>query len=60
MHDVKTYQKEVQLYREQYGGRHFTKEELEKIEGMLEWLKTHPYDARISLQTPTSPCQIGR
>jgi len=43
MHD-ETYQKEVQLYREQYGGRHFTKEELEKIECMLKWLKTHPYD----------------
>jgi hypothetical protein len=26
MLDVKTYQKEVELYREQYGGRHFTKE----------------------------------
>jgi hypothetical protein len=30
------------LYKEQYGGRRFTKEEQEKIEQMLELLKNHP------------------
>ena len=45
MSHVKAYQKEVQLYRQEFGGRHFTKEELEKIESMLEWLKNHPHDS---------------
>jgi hypothetical protein len=33
---------ETKLYREQYGGRSFTKEELEKVEQMLEWLRKNP------------------
>ncbi|MGC2573572.1 MAG: site-specific integrase, partial [Candidatus Nitrosopolaris sp.] len=39
--DFELYRKELRLYQEQYGGRRFTKAEPEKIERMLEWLKTH-------------------
>ena len=38
----KRYKEEVRLYRDQYGGRRLTKDELEKIEQMLEWMRAHP------------------
>jgi hypothetical protein len=39
MHDVKTY--EFELYLKQFGGRHLTKEEWEKLELMLKQMKSY-------------------
>ena len=44
VHHVKTYKKEVELFREQYGGRHFTKEERKRLEEFREQMDTLPDD----------------
>lgn len=36
------FQLQVELFREQYGGRHLTKEEWEKLKRMLEWMRKNP------------------
>ena len=40
--NVKFYRNEFELYVKQYGGRHLTKEEWEKLELMLEWMRKNP------------------
>ena len=44
MNELEGYKKELGLYREQYGGRHFTKEERKKIEEFREQMNTLPDD----------------
>ena len=42
VHHVITYKNELDLFRQQYGGRWLTKEEREKIEELQKWMHDHP------------------
>jgi hypothetical protein len=41
---METYRNEIELYSEEFGGRHLSKEELEKVEGFLEQLSNKTSD----------------
>ena len=45
MKELEGYKKELGLYREQYGGRHFTKEEQQRIQELQEqWASMPDHD----------------